>query len=237
MNTETFIQNNEKGNNKLYVIGDIHGCYLSLLNLLCKIHNDIDIHSFNDVDIVFLGDYIDRGPESDRVIDHLISLENSSDKKLRYHFLRGNHEDFALQNNGRNYYNWSYNGGDETLDCYPDGVMDRKHIDWIKETKLTVRIGDIVCVHAAIDPYVSLDNQDEHTILWSRDFDGFEGEYPENVLVVRGHTPVKEIVFKKNQINIDTRAVFGGKLSAIRLDVDEREYEETFQVEGDAVNR
>lgn len=204
---------------KLYAIGDIHGCYNAMINVLDQIEKDI---GEDDAKIVFLGDYVDRGPDSRKVIEKIMQLQ--ADGKHTYVFLRGNHEDMMFEGGEL----WTYNGGGKTLSSYSvDGEHDHKtfneHRQWLlRNTVLMHRDGEYLFAHAGIDPGRKLDEQLDGDLLWSRDFNTYIGEYPENVFVVHGHTPEPFPDLRENQLNIDTGCVFWehrgfGTLTAVRL--------------------
>lgn len=212
---------------KLYAIGDIHGCYDALSNLLEKISLD---KGDDLATIVFLGDYVDRGPDSYKVIDLLIKLQESSRRpgaKTDYVFLKGNHEEMML--GGIHKDSWYYNGGFETIESYKslpnwENVLET-HKQWMKENlKTLVCLGPYAFVHAGLNPLCPLDNQDENDMIWDRTFNSWSGEFPSKLFVVHGHTPVSTPDLKPWQLNIDTGCVFGkdypekyGKLTAVRL--------------------
>lgn len=210
---------------KLYAVGDIHGCYETLKALLTKVDADRD---GAPAKVVFLGDYIDRGPLSSHVIDHMIRLQGHPPEGVEFVFLRGNHEEFMLDPYAAGM--WFHNGGKQTLDSYvwggdTDHDWIKKHTYWIQEnTVYTHRDGRFLFVHAGINPERSLDKQSEETMVWNRDFNDYDGKFPEDVFVVHGHTPVPSPQLNRNQVNIDTGCVFHrgfsenyGKLTAAVL--------------------
>lgn len=207
---------------KLYAIGDIHGMYDQTVELLVKIREDIG----NDyAKIVFIGDYVDRGPDSRKVIELIISLKTmmeNPDSRIEFVFLKGNHEDMMLSDHSMKMSgSWLGNGGYETLDSYmidvKNKVMDREaldaHIEWLRNNLvISHRDGKYFFVHAGINPYVPLDEQDKDQMIWSRTFTSYGGDYPEGVFVVHGHTPMKNPDLMTNRLNIDTGCVFGSKI-------------------------
>lgn len=211
---------------KLYAIGDVHGCFDALMKVL----EQIGVDKGDDyATIVFLGDYVDRGPDSQRVVDTLIKLKAYSEhgeRKTNYVFLKGNHEEMML--GGIHSDSWMMNGGYETLESYEKdnlgGVLEI-HKDWMKKNLVTfTRIGPYAFVHAGLNPLSPLDRQDEGDMIWDRTFNSWNGPFPENLFVVHGHTPVKQVDIHDHQMNIDTGCVFGqrysenyGLLTAVRL--------------------
>src|SRR5690606_352365 len=129
-----------------YCVGDIHGCYDHLLDLMDMVYDQ------EPGTIVFLGDYIDRGPKSKQVLDCLMSLDSGGTKiagDWKYVFLRGNHEEMVLLGDS---YLWHMNGGKETLDSFPNRIMPQEYIDWMKKLKLTYETDDYYFVHAGLRP-------------------------------------------------------------------------------------
>ena len=216
----------------LYAFGDIHG-------ELEKLDELLDRTPLQPEDrLVFLGDYIDRGPDSPGVIDRLISLSQD----FECVFLLGNHESMFLD-----FLGWTddayfggdaflLNGGDRTLAGY--GYFDREepsrdgfrlpktHEDFLLGLRLSHVEGDYLFVHAGISqvhlrsgdlPYALRKSRPED-ILWNRT----SGELPHDlgITMVYGHTPNEDFGVRWNSpfsIGVDTGAVYGGPLTAIRL--------------------
>jgi serine/threonine protein phosphatase 1 len=198
-----------------YAIGDIHGALHKLQSLLarCEAHADGRPATF-----VFVGDYIDRGPESSGVIRFLIELE----AKMPGHVvaLMGNHEAMALAviDGTTPAANWLSQGGAATLRSYDvahASELPREHVDWMRSLRLSRDDGRRFFVHAGIDPQLPLAAQDEFDLLWIREpflFD--DRDYGR--LIVHGHTPLLDGKpdLRGNRLNLDTGAVFGGPLTA-----------------------
>lgn len=214
-----------------YAIGDVHG----EADRLRQMHKNIlDRHSLNHPDaalrIVHLGDYIDRGPDSFQTVEDVIALSERSDCDVIN--LRGNHEQMLIDavegksDSAMRF--WLKNGGDETLQSYlragHSGVID-KHFDWFQSLPTLYCDPDsqTIFVHAGIDveafPYCH-----ETIRLWTRSPDFFDtGNWtnPElaNWRIVHGHTPTDDFFpevdgDEDRRINLDTGAVFGGRLTA-----------------------
>lgn len=198
-----------------YAVGDIHGSLRKLRNLIlrCKQHA-----SGRPMTFVFLGDYIDRGPESSGVVRYVIDLQSLL--RERVIALKGNHEAFALGviDGTTLADHWLSQGGAETLQSY--GVksareLPREHVDWMRSLQLSYDDGRRFFVHAGIDPDKPLNAQDDKDLLWIREpFLSSGRDYGR--LVVHGHTPVATGVpdLRGNRLNLDTGAVFGGPLTA-----------------------
>ena len=202
-----------------YAIGDIHGCLDKLRSLLlrCEKHAAGRPTSF-----VFVGDYIDRGPQSCGVIDCLIDLKAQHGESVVT--LMGNHEAMALAViDGRSPSQlWFAQGGLATLKSY--GVAEprdlpRAHVDWLRALPLRYDDSRHFFVHAGVNPATPLETQDDFDLLWIREpFLSHRGDYGR--LIVHGHTPLVDGVpdLHGNRLNLDTGAVFGGPLTAAVFD-------------------
>lgn len=201
-------------------VGDIHGCAQTLELLLKRLDDE-----FSDTrTYVFLGDYVDRGPDSKKVIDQLIAFS----KNHRCEFIRGNHDQMLLNYYADNtYYDYLNFGGAQTLESYyrdcPDKKIPYAHLKFLICTKLFVEAEDWVFVHGGLPPKISireaLDNESWYeSFLWTREH--LENEHNEwEKTVVFGHTPVREPIQKEHMIGVDTGCVYPrfGKLTAVIL--------------------
>jgi serine/threonine protein phosphatase 1 len=202
-----------------YAIGDIHGCLDKLRSLLlrCEMHADGRPLAF-----VFVGDYIDRGPQSSAVIDCLIDLKAQLGKNVVT--LMGNHEAMALAafDGSGPVRLWLAQGGLATLESYGIAAareLPSAHVDWLRALPLSYDDGRRFFVHAGVDPVTPLDAQDDFDLLWIREpFLSHGGDYGR--LIVHGHTPLADGVpeLRGNRLNLDTGAVFGGPLTAAVFD-------------------
>lgn len=201
-------------------IGDIHGCLQSLNGLLKKLDH------YSEATFVFVGDYIDRGPDSAGVVDRLLDFRNEQDCI----FLRGNHEQMLLDA----YYNdqldmWLMNGGKSTLASY-DATYDHmefpeEHLEFYKQTLMYYDTDDYFFVHAGLSPdktiAESLQNEEEvQEFLWERShLNAFDTAWEKTI--VFGHTPRPHPIRKPKMIGIDTGCVYDslgyGKLTAVVL--------------------
>lgn len=207
-----------------YVIGDIHGCPDELACLI----EHLPLAASDRV--VFLGDYVDRGPDSNGVISYLLRFTEECDNEVV--FLKGNHEDMFLAYLGLpGQYGdmFLYNGGGATLASYgitsipPRGEtiltrLPRAHVEFLRNLRQYHLADPFLCVHAGVHPLKSLEEQTEIETLWIRqEFISNPHRLPYTVIF--GHTPQREILFDlPYKIGIDTGLVYGNKLSCIELD-------------------
>ncbi|HLA62993.1 MAG TPA: metallophosphoesterase family protein [Rhodothermales bacterium] len=211
----------------LIAVGDLHGCAKTLDALLDRLAPTADDR------LVFVGDYVDRGPDSRGVIDRLLALDAAAERGEgpACVFLRGNHDQMMLDyvDHGQGFDLWRANGGLATLSNYvdADGRVDvpAQHLDFLRHTRLYYDTPEATFVHAGLDPLRSvaenLAHGDARTMMWTRahlDADLSRWEK----LVVCGHTPVAEPLDRPRLLNIDTGAVYAyvdrlGTLTAVRL--------------------
>jgi serine/threonine protein phosphatase 1 len=190
-----------------YVVGDIHACLKPLQRLLEKIDPE------PDEEVVFIGDYIDRGPQAREVVDYLLGLP------FRCVFLLGNHEQMLLDFlAGQNEDLFLLNGGAATMRSYggdPDNIP-AAHLRFFRNLLPTYETPDFLFVHAGIRPLVPLEEQDAKDLIWIRqEFYQFVGKYPKPV--VFGHTPLRQVLLADDRIGVDTGCVYGGKLTCVKL--------------------
>jgi serine/threonine protein phosphatase 1 len=203
----------------IFAVGDIHGDYWRLVNLLAKLPmSDDDL-------LVFVGDYIDRGPDSFRVIELLIELRANRSRTV---FLRGNHEAMLLDarahpHSTSRYALWMGNGGAETLDSYPAGKpwwsrIPDEHWTFFESTGIEYWIEDFAFVHAGFLPPDAEWGYDEDPRLWIRE-PFLTSSHDFGARVVFGHTPQRSgrPLVKPNMIGIDTGVAYGGPLTAVGL--------------------
>ena len=205
----------------LYAIGDIHGCVLTLDALMERIEADAGGALTPDDDVVFVGDYIDRGPDSPAVLDRMLALEAASDAGTgpQCTFLRGNHDQMMLDylEGVGDVDLWWVNGGRTTLASYEergDQTIPKEHASFLRRTPLAAEGEAFAFVHAGFDTRRTiadnLEDPDPSILLWTRkhlEADLSNWEIP----VVCGHTPVSEPINDARLIGIDTGAVFPGR--------------------------
>mgnify|MGYP001313739174 CR=1 FL=1 len=213
---------------RLYAIGDVHGCHDALMELLDIIYADHGrAQAVPAAKLIFLGDYVDRGPQTRDVLELLSGGLRGS---FGAEFLMGNHERMmldALGGDDQKMLAWMFNGGSAVLSSY--GLARSDHIDdlaaampqahgaFLARLKLTVSYGDYLFVHAGVRPTRALETQDPNDLIWIREpFLSHQG--PLGKFIVHGHTPQPEPVIRANRIGIDTGPFFGGPLTALVLE-------------------
>lgn len=204
---------------RTFVIGDIHGCYNALLELFYKISPDLE-----EDKIIFLGDYIDRGPDSKKVVSFVIRLMDQAPGRVIP--LMGNHEQVFLASlAGENPDFYLRMGGDKTLLSYgikppfTGRIASRipvSHLHFFNELLLCWEDADYIYVHAGLQPHVHLSQQSPRWCCWAREqFLATDFDFGKRVIF--GHTPFDEPLVEKNRIGLDTGAVYGGKLTCLVL--------------------
>ena len=201
-----------------YAIGDIHGSYRKLCALLghCSKHRGAAEYR-----IIFLGDYIDRGPNSREVVDLLIDTQSQAPDQLIC--LRGNHEDMLLSAvNDGDHEPWLANGGAITLASYGLGranAIPPAHVDWFHSLPVATADQQRFFVHAGVRPGVPLQEQSEFDLLWIRE-PFLSDPRDHGLYVVHGHTPIRSGMpeLRRNRLNLDTGAYYGGPLTAAVFD-------------------
>lgn len=202
-----------------YAITDIHG-RLDLLDLALE---EIEKRG-GEYKIVFLGDYVDRGPNSRGVVDRLIELSRLENVVCLY----GNHEDIfvGLCTNPERYQSVFFNnGGSSTLEGYmldgdPDLDAMTAHCEWMQSLPRHYFDEKRVFVHAGIEPGMAMDKQDPEELIWTRSREFFNASRLDmGYYVVHGHTPEHPEKYHDNpevtesRTNLDTAAFFTGILS------------------------
>ena len=224
---------------RAYAVGDVHG-RLDLLNqLLGAIEQDIENRSPRKTLLVFLGDLIDRGPDSRGVVERLRTYRRDG---VRPYFLAGNHEEVLLRLLGGErgiIDSWLKYGGAECLrsyGCDPASLaghsertalamikdaIPSSHAQFIGGMADTLSFGDYLFVHAGIRPGVDLSLQSQADLRWIRSpFLDHEDDY--GFVVVHGHTISDSVDERPNRIGIDTGAYRTGVLTALGLEAEER---------------
>jgi calcineurin-like phosphoesterase family protein len=221
---------------RVYALGDIHGRSDLLKEMFTVIDADLARNPVHRPIHVFLGDYVDRGPDSSGTLDLLI-------ERTRHHetvCLRGNHEAFMLEvlRDPGKLTEWRKFGGLPTLMAYglqpsldPDAEeqfelirnlamrMPDTHRGFLERLLPSFACGDFFFVHAGVRPGIPLKEQTEADMLWIRD-EFLDSKENFGKFIVHGHTPVREPDFRPNRINIDTGAYATGNLTLLTIQGD-----------------
>lgn len=236
---------------RIYALGDIHGRLDLLTALEEKIQEDAMARPAGRPVVVYLGDFVDRGPDSAGVIEHLSTGPLPGFEAVH---LLGNHEAMMLaflRLGDAAALTWMMNGGEETLASYgvdaqsvreddaqsireddaPFAALRRsllaalppRHLDFLESLTRWHVEGGYLFVHAGVHPGRPLDRQDPEDLIWIREpFLTDPGEMDH--VVVHGHTPVRLPAERPNRIGVDTGAVYGGALTAVVLEGAGRRY-------------
>ena len=192
---------------RLLAVGDIHGCRAALRELLDR------VAPTEDDQLVFLGDYIDRGPDSAGVVDDLLNLRDRLPGTV---LLRGNHEQMLLDVlAGVSPLNFLVNGGGQTIASYRKGggwPPPLAHQAFFASLLPLYASGDFIFVHAGLRPGIPLAEQSPDDLLWIRE-DFLTAEVDWGKTVVFGHTPLEKPLLTPERIGLDTGCVYGGRLT------------------------
>lgn len=225
------------GGRLVYAVGDVHGRLDVLEPLLRDIAQDVVATTPGERPLlVFLGDYVDRGPDSRRVVDLILRLRAGGHFEVAA--LKGNHEEALLQflDDPAFAPTWMEHGGGPTLASYgvqpPPGRTDPdawararealeqalppEHRQFYEELELIRTVGDYAFVHAGVRPGVPLEQQAERDLLWIR-HEFLQGRGPFGKVIVHGHTPSEEPQLTPHRLGVDTGAYATGVLTAVRL--------------------
>lgn len=220
---------------RAYVVGDVHGRLDLLDRLLAAIEKEVGGDRRSNASIVFVGDLIDRGPDSSAVVER---LRTYSSPGITLHFIMGNHEEVMLKvlaGDDGPLSSWLRFGGVETLQSYGmsstelsklkgEELVDRikhaipdAHRKFIAGFADSISFGQYVFVHAGIRPGVALADQSQADLRWIRD-PFLEDSTDHGFVVVHGHTITSEVEVSANRIGIDTGAYFSGTLTALGIE-------------------
>jgi serine/threonine protein phosphatase 1 len=228
-----------KAGARAYAVGDIHG-RLDLLDILLgQIEADIEKRPPRRTFIIFLGDLIDRGPDSAGVVERLRTYRPSYARPI---FLAGNHEEVLLSMIAGEkgiLPSWLRFGGVQCAQSYgldPDALrmldeeaalqlirakVPRSHAEFLASFADTFRFGDYLFVHAGIRPGIAVEEQDRHDLRWIRE-PFLSDAKAHGLMVVHGHTIVERVEERPNRIAIDTGAYHSGVLTALAVEDRER---------------
>lgn len=224
---------------RIYAVGDIHGRADLLARMAELIEADCRSRPIGGAGTVFLGDYVDRGPDSRGVIGRLAA----GDFPTPIVALRGNHESLFLQfmQGPVDIPYYDQLGGAATLGSYSidlhrfarldaearddllRAAIPAEHLAFVETTRLSLVAGDYFFCHAGVRPGVPLAAQSEEDLMWIRaEFLSSAADFGK--VVVHGHTPVRTPEVRPNRINVDTKAFASGILTAVVLEADERRF-------------
>lgn len=225
---------------RIYAVGDVHGRYDLLRALLDQIGaHCAALPPAQSLHVVFLGDIIDRGPQSFEVLELLHDLQSKSERVV---VLLGNHEEAMLQaldGKANMLRDWMRVGGAATVQSFGlepfdsatdssdylramRAVVPREWVAWMKRLPLTAQSGDYLFCHAGIRPGVPLRRQVRDDLLWIRD-DFLDDERSHPLVIVHGHSIEQSVEIRSNRIGIDTGAYRTGTLTALYLEDDKQE--------------
>ena len=216
---------------RVYAVGDIHGCSERLNLVHRRIASDLRARPAEDVTLIHLGDYIDRGPDTAGVLSLLAGEPDFAvDRTVN---LMGNHEEMALQaiafGDERQAEAWLANGGAAALSSWgiprhariedwPE-LLPREHLRFMSRLSLQYRVDDYLFAHAGVRPGTPLDQLSRRDLLWIRE-PFLSSSLAFGAIVVHGHTPQADPVLRPNRIGIDTGAGRGGRLTCAVLEDD-----------------
>ncbi|MDV6331079.1 metallophosphoesterase family protein [Asticcacaulis sp. 201] len=218
-----------------YAVGDIHGRLDLMEKMLQKIKADAALSHERPL-IIFLGDYVDRGPHSKGVLDGILTLED--EEWCDVEFLMGNHEETLLKflNDPSAGLSWSDHGGAATLASYGVSLphlrsdplawnetrdefaqaLPESHRQLMAQMKMLVIADDYLFVHAGVRPNTPLEDQGAETFLWIRS-PFLAVDKACKYVVVHGHTPEEAPTNTRWRIGLDTGAYATSVLTAVRL--------------------
>ncbi len=209
--------NRSAGNRgRIFAIGDIHGYLNKLEALMRKIKPDPDRD-----ELVFLGDYVDRGPNSKEVVEMVLEIRKAFPRTT---CLMGNHEFTLLDYLTYRKDPWTFflNGGIETIHSYEltgedmESKIPEEHLAFFNSLKPYYETEHYIFVHAGLREGVPLHEQTLDDLVWiRREF--IESKQDFGKLVIFGHTPFPKPLVHPNKIGIDTGAGYGGTLTCLEL--------------------
>jgi len=210
---------------RLFAVGDIHGCVGELQALIEYLEGPLRFNQ--DDQLIFVGDYIDRGSSSRQVIDLLLALRAQWPETV---FLKGNHEEMFMSFlglGGESGEVFLANGGQQTVGSYgvdPGGdlrelqsMLPPAHVEFLKALEVGVILAEFLFVHAGVRPKVPLGEQVYDDCLWIRK-EFLRAQHSLGKTVVFGHTPFADVMLDLPfKIGIDTGLIYGNKLSMVEL--------------------
>lgn len=186
-----------------YAISDIHGCFKTFKALLRKI-------KFSKKDELYLlGDYIDRGPNSKGVIDHIWHLQSDG---YTVHCLKGNHEQMLLQSylNFTAYRSWKQHGGFQTMQSFKAESLQeipKEYLQWMRQLPHYLEVGEYILVHAGFKFDMPNPFDENEAMLWERNwYTRINKHWLGDRIIIHGHTPIKELEMKSQAKSIQKNA-------------------------------
>jgi len=237
---------------RAYAVGDVHGRVDLLEHLLAKIHADLQRRPAPKTLLVFVGDLVDRGPNSAQVIERLRCYRRDGVQPV---FLLGNHEEVLLRivaGDSSVVASWLKFGGVQCLQSYGvtlarirgcsaeqvvelvQATVPKEHVEFLETFADSCRFGDYLFVHAGIRPGVELDLQSQSDLRWIR-APFLSDDSDHGFVVVHGHTITKGVDECANRIGIDTGAYRTGVLTAIAIEGEKRWFLDTAEAIGEPV--
>jgi serine/threonine protein phosphatase 1 len=218
-------------NQRIYAVGDVHGCLDRLKAVHALIADDLAARPVRQPLLVHLGDYVDRGVDSAGVVALLADRVAMPDMPTVN--LMGNHEHMMLDAVASGEVEavelWLANGGTESLlswgvprSAQPQdwaSYLPVPHLLFLRDLALRHEAGGYLFAHAGVRPGVPLDRQSRHDLIWIRE-PFLSAKVSFGAVVVHGHTPRPEPVVRPNRIGVDTGAVMGGALTCVVLEED-----------------
>lgn len=210
-------------NDRIFAIGDIHGCFNAMKEL---IENQVQL-SKNDK-LIFLGDYIDRGPDSKKVLDYIMDLQNNDYDIIT---LRGNHESMLIDawHNENLVSKWIQNGGSETLLSFGIDKLkyfDSRYMHFLENLNFYYELDKYIFVHAGFNDSIETPFTDKYSMLWNSK-EQYSNPLLKDRTIIHGHAPVplniiqKQIANNTGVINIDGGCAYAnaryGKLIAFEV--------------------
>lgn len=223
---------------RIYAIGDIHGRADLLARMRGMIVEDLTRSPAADPSVIYLGDYVDRGPDSAGVVQCLVEEPLEAAREIH---LKGNHEDFLLRflDGEDDVLSWIFNGGDMTFDSYGVAlpmplfggdlaevrrdfarVLPDAHLNFFRGLGSCHVEGGYYFTHAGVRPGVALDRQSDDDLLWIRE-EFLDSDADFGACVIHGHTIETEPVVRANRIGIDTGAYYTGHLTCAAFEGEE----------------
>jgi serine/threonine protein phosphatase 1 len=194
----------------IYAVGDIHGCHDKLRAAVAKIRAHAGANPFR---VIFLGDYVDRGPDSRAVVDLVKCLVTDRSAPGIWRALKGNHEQMMIAaERGEDPAAWLGNGGAETLASYAGyGNEMRQHAEWLDSLPAFIETENHIFVHAGLSPRHSIPDQPEEVLLWTRGWQKRGHDFGKHV--VYGHQAAEGLDLRPFSTGLDTGACYGGPLT------------------------